>query len=137
VNILFALRVKINAFDATRYLVEADVVEAFKTCPIDRLHSVIWDKKIFFPTHKEMLLLHPVFCYYFGPRRVFLVRREPPPVLPVNLLVRTPLGMLSNKGVFAADYFSLKVCGEARMVFREAYQALVGGHSSRYRGAHL
>ena len=51
-HLLFAFCVKIYSFDASRNLVEANVVETLETRAINRLHAVVRDKKIFFPTHK-------------------------------------------------------------------------------------
>jgi hypothetical protein len=67
-----------------------------------------------------MFLLHPILGEQVRSGRVFrqrLVGWKPGPVLPVNLLVGTPLGMLCNERIFAADYFTLKVRGEAWMIF--------------------
>ena len=56
---------KVDAFDATRDLVERDVVEALEACSTDGLDSVIWNQEVLFPAHEQMLLLHPVFGDYF------------------------------------------------------------------------
>jgi hypothetical protein len=112
---------EIDALYATRYLVEADVVEALETRPVDRLHSVIRDEEVLFPAHEEVLFLHPVLRYQLGSRRVFgkrLVCWKSGPVLSVDLFVRTPLGMLCDERVLAADDLALEVCGETRMIFR-------------------
>ena len=52
---------KVDAFDATRDLVERNVVEAFETSSTDSLDSMIWNQEVFFPPHEQMLFLHPIF----------------------------------------------------------------------------
>ena len=119
---------KINALDAARHLIKADVVEALKTRTIDRLYSVVWDQKVLFPAHEQMFLLHPVLGHQLWPRRVFregLVGGKSSPVLPIDLFIGTPLGMLCDESVLAADNFALKVRREARMVFRQSCGMLV------------
>jgi len=68
---LLAFGVKIDAFNATRDLVEANVVKALEACPAYCADAVVWHQKILFPAHEEMLLLHPVLGYQFRTRRVF------------------------------------------------------------------
>lgn len=52
---------KVDPFDATRDLVERNVVEAFETSSTDSLDSMIWNQEVFFPPHEQMLFLHPIF----------------------------------------------------------------------------
>lgn len=114
VDSLLALSVKVNALYATGHLIEANVVEAFETCATDGAHAMVWHQEVLFPAHKQMFLLHPVLGHQFRTRGVFrewFVRGEACPVLAINLLVGAPFRMLCYKGVFAADYLALKVCG--------------------------
>jgi len=52
---------EVDTFNATRDLIEGDVIEALKTGPTYRPHGVIRYKKVLFPAHEQMLLLHPIF----------------------------------------------------------------------------
>jgi hypothetical protein len=69
-DLLLALSVEVDALDATRDLVEADVVEALKArsayCP----DAVVWHEEVFFPSHEQVLLLHPVLGHQFLARGV-------------------------------------------------------------------
>lgn len=38
-------------------------------------------------------------------------------MLPVDLLVRAPLGVLRDEGIFTAYYFAFKVCSQAWVIF--------------------
>ena len=118
---LLALSMEVDALDATRELVEADVIEAFETRTIYGPHSVIWHEKVLLPSHEQVLLLVQVFRHLFLARRVLsnrLVCVEPPPVLPVDLLVGAPFRMLCNEGVFGSDYLAFEVRRQTWMVFR-------------------
>lgn len=112
-NSLLALGVKVDALDAARDLVEGDVVEPFEAGAADGLHSVVWDQKVLFPAHEQVLLLHPVFGDGVGSCRGFrrLVGWEPRPVLPVDLLVGAPLGVLRYEVVLVADDLAFEVRG--------------------------
>lgn len=137
-NLLLALRMEVNALDAARNLIEADVVKALKARTVDGPHPVVRDQEVFFPTHEEMLLLHPIFRNELGPRRVFregLVCRESTPVLPVHLLVGAPFRMLCDKSVLAADYLAFEEGGETGVIFRQPYMALVARRTGRSRVA--
>lgn len=50
-------------------------------------------------------------------------------MLPIDLFVRAPLGMLRDKCVLAANNLALEVCGETRMVFRQSCGVLVARQS--------
>jgi hypothetical protein len=119
--------VVINAFHATRHLIEANVVEALKTCAVDGLHPMVWDQKVLLPAHEEMFFLHQIFGHQLRPRRVLregLICWELGPVLPIDLLVRPPLRMLRNKCVLASNNLAFEVRGEARVVFGQPCGAL-------------
>ena len=119
---------EIYAFDAAGNLVEADVIEALEASAVDGLYTMVRNQKIFFPTHEQMFFLHPVLFYHFWSAGVLgkrLVRWKSTPVLAIDLLVRSPLGVLGNECVFAADDLALKVRSQAWMVFREAWKVLV------------
>ena len=55
--ILLALGMKIDAADSTRALVEADIVESFKTGTSDGLDLVIRYQEVFLPTHEDVFPL--------------------------------------------------------------------------------
>lgn len=61
-HLLLALRMEVDALDGSRNLVEAYVIETFKTCAADRPNSMVWHQKIFLPAHEQMLFLHPILC---------------------------------------------------------------------------
>lgn len=52
---------EINSSDASRTLVEADIVEALETCASDGFDLVIGNQEVFFPAHEEMIVLCIVF----------------------------------------------------------------------------
>lgn len=142
VNLLLALSVKINAFDAAGHLIEADVIESLETRAAYRAHPMIRHQEVFFPAHKQMLLLHPVPSHELRSRRVFregFVCLEACPMLPINLLVGAPLRMLCYEGVFISDDFALEVCGQARMVFCQPCGRVsnLPGMPSRHCESHL
>ena len=64
--LLFALGVKVDAADVARYLVEADVIEAFEASPGDGPHAVVRDQEVFFPTHEDVLPLSKVLVGEVG-----------------------------------------------------------------------
>lgn len=120
-NSLLALSMEVDALDATRELVEADVVEAFKARTADGPHSVVWHEKVLLPPHEEVFLLVQLLRHLFLARRVLsnrLVCVEPPPVLPVDLLVGAPFRMLCNEGVFGSDDLAFEVRRQTWVVFR-------------------
>jgi hypothetical protein len=126
-NLLLTLRVVINAFHATRHLIETNVVEALKTCAVDGLHPMVRDQKVLLPAHEEVFFLHQIFGHQLRPRRVFgegLICRELGPVLPIDLLVGPPLRMLRYECVFASNDLAFEVRGEARVVFGQPCGAL-------------
>lgn len=110
---------EVDALDGSRNLVEAYVIETFKTCAADRPNSMVWHQKIFFPAHEQMLFLHPILCDQLWSRGKFgerLVCLEASPMLPVYLLIRTPLWMLCDEGILASNDFALEKCRQAWMV---------------------
>jgi hypothetical protein len=139
---LLALSMEVDALDATRELVEADVVEAFEARTAYSPDSVIRDEEILLPSHEQMLLLIQVLRHLFLARGVFgyrLVCIEAPPVLPVDLFVGAPFRMLCNEGVFASDDLAFEVRCQAWVVFGQTYglvslRALCGATKA---GAHL
>ena len=128
-DLLLALGVKVYALDAARDLVEGDVVEPFEAGSVDGLYSVVWDQEVLFPAHEQVLLLHPVFGDGIWSRRGFggLVGWEPRPVLPVDLLVRAPLGMLRYEVILVADDLAFEICSEAGVVVRQAWSDVSSG----------
>jgi hypothetical protein len=121
-DLLLALGVKVYALDAARDLVEGYVVEPFEAGSADGLYSVVWDQEVLFPAHEEVLLLHPVFGHGIWSRRGFggLVGWEPCPVLPVDLLVGSPFGVLCYEIVLVADDLAFEVGGQAGVVVCQA-----------------
>lgn len=122
-NSLLALSVEVYSLDAAGDLVEADVIKSLETRTIYGFDAMVRNQEILLPAHKEMFLLHPVLGHQLWPRRVFgerLVGRESTPVLPVDLLIRAPFRMLCDECIFAANYFTFKVCRQAGVVFRQA-----------------
>ena len=118
-DLLLALSMEVDAFNAARHLIKADIVEALETCAAYCPDSVIRHKEILFPAHEEMLLVHPVLGHQLGARQVLgqrLISRESSPMLAVNLLVGAPFRMLCNERVLASDDFTLKVRGQAGMI---------------------
>lgn len=65
-DILFAARVEVDPRHRAIALVEADVVEAFKTSSSNGLDLVVWDQEVFFPSHKQMLTLRVVLACEIG-----------------------------------------------------------------------
>jgi hypothetical protein len=66
IDILFAARVKVDSRHRAIALVEADVVEAFKTCSSNRFDLVIRDQEVFFPSHKQMFALSVILACEIG-----------------------------------------------------------------------
>lgn len=59
-DLLLALCVKVDTLNATRNLIEANIVEAFEARTANCSDAVIWDEEVFLPAHEQMLLLHPI-----------------------------------------------------------------------------
>lgn len=57
---LLAFSMKVDPTNASRTLIETDVVEAFKARARDRLDFVIRDEEVLFPAHEDMFALHVV-----------------------------------------------------------------------------
>lgn len=62
-SLLVSLDVIVYTIDHTGDLIEADVVETFKTGSQNLPDSMIWDEKLFLPAHE----------YIFPPFRVLIV----------------------------------------------------------------
>lgn len=119
---------EVDPADTPRNLIEADVVEALKTRAVDCANAVIRHQKVFFPSHKQVLLIGPILGDEIGPRAVFgdgFVRRESAPVLPVHFLVGPPFRMLRDERVFTADDFAFKVSGETGVVLSQSFDAQI------------
>lgn len=113
---------EVYSIDVTSHLVEAYIIETFKTRARDCSDAMVRDEEIFLPAHKYVFALCEVFevkVWTFG-----LLRKGPPgwksaPMLHVNLLIRTPFIVSRLEGVFGANYFAFEVSGESRMVVGE------------------
>jgi hypothetical protein len=96
IDILFAARVEVDSRDRAIALVEANIVEAFKTCSSNRLNLVIRNQEVFFPSHKQMLALSVIMACEIGRFGVLskgFPRWETRPVLHVDLFCRAPFRM--------------------------------------------
>ena len=105
---------EVDALNAAGHLVEADVVEALEAGTADCPDPVVGHKKVLFPAHEEMLLVHPVLGHQLGARQVLrqrFVGGETSPMLAVDLFVGAPFGVLCNEGVFVSNDLALKVRG--------------------------
>ena len=114
IDILFAARVEVDSRYRAITLVEADVVEAFKTSSSDGFDLVIWDQEVLFPSHKQMLALCVVLACEVG-RFGVLSKRFPgwetSPMLHVNLFCRAPFWMCSAERVFSTDDLAFEIRG--------------------------
>lgn len=120
--VFFTFGMKINATDATRDLIKANIVKPFKTGTRNGAHAVVWHQKILLPPHENVFPLHGVFVAGVWALRLLLERspgRKPSPVLHINLFIRSPFCMPCLKCIFCADYFALKVRCESGMIVSE------------------
>lgn len=60
VELLLAPSMKIYAADRPLDLIETNVIESLKAGSINGSYSVIWHKKMLFPSHEDVLLLRHV-----------------------------------------------------------------------------
>lgn len=58
-DVLLALCMEIDPVNCSMFLVEADVIEAFKTGTTERAYTVIWNQEFFFPSHEYVVPLGP------------------------------------------------------------------------------
>jgi hypothetical protein len=91
---------KVNSADSALTLVEADVVEAFKTCSTYGSHTVVWYQKVLFPPHENVLPLRQAVDMQVSFARLFLIRAksvELSPMLEINFIGRSPVFVLCEK----------------------------------------
>jgi hypothetical protein len=103
ISILLALGMKVYSADCALALIEADVVEAFKTCSTYGSYPVIWYKKVLLPPHKHVLPLRQTLNMQVAFARLFLKWTEGiefSPVLEINFIGRAPVFMLCEKRIF-------------------------------------
>lgn len=108
----------IDSRDGSAQLVEANVIESFERGSRDLANTVVRYQKVFFPAHKDVFSLGKVFVDVVGLLRLFgdgPIRREPAPVLMIDLLIGTPLRMPGLERVFWPNHFTLKICSKSRM----------------------
>lgn len=105
---------EVDAFNAARHLVEADVVEALKArsayCP----DAVVWHEEVFFPAHEDVLALLVVLEREGGRFGRFGQRSpgwEARPMLKVDFFRGAPGGVCGFEEVFGADDFAFEECG--------------------------
>lgn len=123
--ILLALGVKVDAADATRTLIEADVVEALEASACYGLDSVIWHQEVLFPTHEEMFTLCNILkseIGRFGGLGEGPPGREAGPVQKVDLLVASPVRMLGFEEVFGSDDLAFKKGRKGWVVIGQAFE---------------
>lgn len=122
-DILLASRMEINPAHIASDLIEADIVEPFKTRTQDLTHAVIWHQKRFLPAHEDVLALRAVFIVKVGFLGLFCEwapRREARPVLHVGFVGRTPRGMASLEGVLGPNNLTFEVCCQGWMIGGES-----------------
>ena len=126
IDLPFTLSVEVYPANMSRKLVEANIIEAFKTSAVNVLNPVVRYQELLLPPHKNIVALSKIAIAEVG--ALGLLRQRSPcrkagPVLHVYLIIGTPFRMPSLKSVFCANYFSFEVGGECRMFVSEALDA--------------
>lgn len=114
---------KVDATDIAPDLIEAYVVESFETCAGNSAHSMIGNKKVFLPTHENALAFSEVLVGEVGPSGLlsqWTPFRKSIPMLHIDFLVGTPLGVAGLKGVFRTNDFAFEVGGQSRVILCQA-----------------
>jgi hypothetical protein len=68
-HLLLTLRMEVNPTDGAFYLIKANVVKPFETCSRYSSNTVIWNQKIFFPPHEDIVSLCEIRISEIGPFR--------------------------------------------------------------------
>ena len=114
---------KIDPANFALELIETDVVESFETCTSDGADSMIGHKEVFFPAHKDALLLRSIGDQHWALSRVFLIRPERAelgPVTEVHLGICPPIVMVRREAILRANNLTLEVRCESRVVLGQA-----------------
>lgn len=116
---------EINPAHIARHLIEADVIEPFKTRTQDLAHTMIGHEKRFLPTHEDILALRAVLVVKI--RLLGLLCQRPPggeacPVLHVGFVGGTPRRMASLEGVLGSNNLTFEVGGQGWVIGGESCQ---------------
>lgn len=124
-NLLLAFCVEIYSTYSPGFLVEADVVEAFKASAVDCPHAVIRHEKTLLPAHEDVLFRTEVrndnittLPHGLGVRSK---GRKLVPVGHINLVGCTPVRVVCQKPVFRADNFAFEKGCESGIIFSQAW----------------
>lgn len=113
---------EIYSTDRALQLIETNVIEAFETGTCYRADSMVWDEKMFLPSHKDILLLCDIVnCDRTPFSQAFKLSEciELAPVAKINLCICSPVFVSCEEAVFRSNDFPFKVCRKGRVVFRQ------------------
>ena len=115
---------KVYAANLTAHLVKADVIKALEARAVNGSHSMVGHQEVLLPSHKDVLALSRVLDVDLPPlKRLLDEGPEGGKVLPmtnINLVGRTPGRMLCNEAILWANYLSLKIGCQGRMIISQA-----------------
>ena len=119
--ILFTLRMEIDAANCPFYLIKANIVETLKACSGYCSYSMIGNKEVLFPSHKDVFALKNVavreirsFCLFCqGPPG-----RKTRPMVHIDFLCGTPCFMSGLKCMLISDDFSFEESRQCRVILR-------------------
>lgn len=104
------------------HLVEANIIEALETGARDRPHPMVRDKEVLLPSHEDVFPLGEIPVGEI--RSLGLLGQrvpggEPRPMNHVGLFGGPPCFIPGLEGMFVPNDFSLKECGQGRVILRE------------------
>ena len=114
---------EIYSTDSSLNLVEADVVETLEARTVDCPNAVVGYEKVFFPPHKDVLLLRIVLYQdiaLLGLLRKLSESAKLCPMRQVNAVVGAPRFVLGHETVLGTDDFALEIRRQGRMVLGQA-----------------
>ena len=110
-HLLLAVRVEVDPINCAQYLVEANVVESFKTCAIDLAHTIIRHQELLLPSHEHVFTVRAILVVEVRLLRLFC-QGSPSwkacPVLHVFLVAGTPVIVSGLEGIFGSNDLALE-----------------------------
>lgn len=99
-------------------LVEADVVKALETSPVDGSNTVVRDQKLLLPSHEDVIFLchiPNVNAAPFGDLGVRFECEKLAPMRDIDPVICSPLWVLSEEAIMWANDFTFKICRQCRV----------------------